>query len=1208
MNDSRKRKRGSGMHGKSDAKAASGKNGSELEASSDRESATSNWRDAAVFDYRSNRRIIAYQAVESTKDRMRRDGFTEAMAASIPDIPRQYVNCSISKCGRKTKYSSHRDWSYILGSTLHKLILATVWVYEVAGKMVRRACRKVPMPTWRELAVVTFVTGVGVCATDVIWTKGNIELGRITTEVNDIHFQISKLQSDNIEHRSENAANSNRSDDDNRKIDTMRHTLCPSCEKCDYQEGIARDGLGWDKFGSKARDNAYRAYNRKNVMEKQRTVDEKAVPITINDGEAPMEPPSKKSKTKGGTIDKSNLKNMDREDYSKFIAEQRFVPGTDKKVKVRCIQRPPVQVGLHGSTRGHCIRHSHFAREFVRRGFFPRIVDSNGDAVKDQILFTLEDTKLLIPGTRVKKERLPLEKNNTANEVCSKNNPGLVCVAHAYKNDPRTFRAWRRFALKLNRSLKLLRGEKISGDFWDLRTEEGIEAMKEAYKSLPELIIHGFSGSVEKADTHAPQPSRIADDDVTFKSAYDQQSDQKSNKVMLRSLEQKRPAAIFMDEGSWGEKFQDKDEIDVDDAIFLGYAQFSNSGCIIRRRNWDEIDQMFAGMEEYTKDMSNRLCLTYMQEDHKCFVLEHLLDQETFAETVMGRRPLQKVDVWEEDTRPLKAPLLEMAEKNYVWKGYTGEKLLDPNVIVPYITSNDIRRFLCRKEVSDEDFARNMGTPMTDDNSTYIKRKTIQKRLSVADAAAIVMYVMGAAALKFFRLFSVNDGYVTPAADFPSDCLSDSHRTSPLPCSNSDFDCNVQFMSWEMRKFVRWFFNDGEGRDLPSEGFGGLKNVPADNAPPVHKVAEGAPVSYRDLDLNQPTHQELLVQCLFMCLACRLTGKTPVLQQFNSDVVAGCHLPLLSDSQKFVDFVGEVCVGDKTIAGVRSDQFGGSLPENICKGNKQNFYDCWSAIANSQLGAEKLRKLLRLKKSSTTRRDVHECLRSIIQVCGDARKGRLPFIASKVLSDVEVVFLGAFGVIEQDTVALGVGGEHGLECINLNGHWSKTERFLEFHRQLVAFLTDDAREEAFLTGCGWMRNSDGNLESLFSGRLFSLADTEHILCKVWLTVVHSSTCRNITFSKEAKSDHTHPLPREMEWEEKIRSHMREILLAMVECAQLTTANSTNSVYGYPSAVLFEHEINKQSKKRKVPFWFTKVEHQEIKRQIENLLQHAASQR
>ena len=100
-------------------------------------------------------------------------------------------------------------------------------------------------------------------------------------------------------------------------------------------------------------------------------------------------------------------------------------------------------------------------------------------------------------------------------------------------------------------------------------------------------------------------------------------------------------------------------------------------------------------------------------------------------------------------------------------------------MIVPYITSNDIRRFLCRKEVSDEDFARNMGTPMTDDNSTYIKRKTIQKRLSVADAAAIVMYVMGAAALKFFRLFSVNDGYVTPAADFPSDCLSDSHRTSP---------------------------------------------------------------------------------------------------------------------------------------------------------------------------------------------------------------------------------------------------------------------------------------------------------------------------------------------------------------------------------------------------------------------------------------------
>ena len=137
----------------------------------------------------------------------------------------------------------------------------------------------------------------------------------------------------------------------------------------------------------------------------------------------------------------------------------------------------------------------------------------------------------------------------------------------------------------------------------------------------------------------------------------------------------------------------------------------------------------------------------------------------------------------------------------------------------------------------------------------------------------------------------------------------------------------------------------------------------------------------------------------------------------------------------------------------------GSLPTNLCSGRQENFHDFVEAMCHHEdEGIEAIRDLLKSKGNKVTRFDIWKALKRTIQVCGDTQGGRVGFIASKIISDIEVVFPGVFGQATYDSISLGVGGSNGLECVRLEGYLgSRTkERFLQFHEEIKDFLCRSA--------------------------------------------------------------------------------------------------------------------------------------------------------
>jgi hypothetical protein len=81
-------------------------------------------------------------------------------------------------------------------------------------------------------------------------------------------------------------------------------------------------------------------------------------------------------------------------------------------------------------------------------------------------------------------------------------------------------------------------------------------------------------------------------------------------------------------------------------------------------------------------------------------------------------------------------------------------------------------------------------------------------------------------------------------------------------------------------------------------------------------------------------------------------------------------------------------------------------------------------------------------------------------------------------------------------------------------------------------------DKKVLTALGYKkkfrRGDDGKkvyyIVSLYSGRHYSMDDTEHILCKIWLTVIHAHQSRNLSKAKAQHNNHTWPLPTVYPWE------------------------------------------------------------------------------
>jgi len=1080
----------------------------------------------------------------------------------LADITIQECTATISKVGNKAVFSKHQDSSYIVNST--------------STHMRQCAATGHNLPLRQDMPVVTFVTGRGACQAKLSWYKGKECLGSIVTTDNSVHIQLPGVQWDNIVHESSLADKTAQRGTlvaggcrPWRKIDTYRQTLCPRCDEEDYKAGIRLDGLGETRKESKM----WGDYKWSNVCAARPTISKTPHVGKFNDGIIP-----------GATVpSSSSVENRWTPELMKSIAPQKFrtLKGTalqnvlqegyldGSNNAVRPLVRPGKKIGLREKHRAVLSRHHRIVGKSLEHDCLPMIVGrtatSDEATLNDQPIFLdpgdgeakYQDRLPLMLGQRLRYSQLPVFNSDMASCVVDGKYPMVMVLVHAYKNDPKSFRKWRQFCLRVKRL--------------NLALDDDFELFLSLLKDMGPLVCNGFSGSMQKADLNAPTAKTMRHDDPAYIAGHPQSSTQASNAVFERIKDERRPVAVFMCESSWGEKWDDEGEfadppsakksrsepgekeVDVE-CLFLGYHIIHNR---LEHPEFSEeqVKERFEGMEDYLK--AQALNITHLRNGFFEYVFRPAFPPSLIRKFAVWRADKKKLEVyrvWDQDKRPLSVsfPLLKEACDS-------AEPKINCNTITDVTHSMIFDYF--QNHMTKTEFLEELSTPYDENKSLFVPPGTYENSISKEDACAIILNVSAAASMRFSRDHSVRSTeggrlQATPLVAGESGHLPDTLRQAPLPLPNPDLDVNVQFNVCQVGKLVEHIYSEG---NIEIDG----KNEPVlQEHRPIAKNEDNSHSVQWHNKLSR-VNEHILSQALFMLIVSRFTGDVQVLSKYDGLHVVGSHLhlPMLSQWEDFGNFLEAVQASPK-FNSYKSKQHEGSLPCETKKLGRLRMLI--QALATSPNGCKKVAKYIAsfgLKRRD--RASVMDCLTECIATCGDIQDvNEVDFVAQKVLADLETVFLGVVDAPTVDSLVLGYGSSNGIDCLNIEGE-TRLQKVLNFHTWLVSYLMDD-RNATLRKALGW--KVVGLLESSWSGRQFSLVDTEHILCKIWLAVIHSHACRNISEDKEVSVGHCYPLCEEGEWEGQLAPYIQEMWEAFLQCQEA-------SQYPFPPALKFDEEQN-----------------------------------
>ena len=165
---------------------------------------------------------------------------------------------------------------------------------------------------------------------------------------------------------------------------------------------------------------------------------------------------------------------------------------------------------------------------------------------------------------------------------------------------------------------------------------------------------------------------------------------------------------------------------------------------------------------------------------------------------------------------------------------------------------------------------------------------------------------------------------------------------------------------------------------------------------------------------------------------------------------------------------------------------------------------------------------------------------SHFHVCGGTS-----FLVHLVMADLESRFPDLCGKVKIETVHMGHGSNVGIRlCSRHMARKSIRERLKWFHGELIKILLALPQNELALMG--YVR-IDSVLYSLFTGRIYSYIDTEHILCKVYVLLTISYPSRTISESPFCSSSFTWPLTEECGyWTGEFKKEFAEVIVAAYE--------------------------------------------------------------
>jgi hypothetical protein len=294
--------------------------------------------------------------------------------------------------------------------------------------------------------------------------------------------------------------------------------------------------------------------------------------------------------------------------------------------------------------------------------------------------------------------------------------------------------------------------------------------------------------------------------------------------------------------------------------------------------------------------------------------------------------------------------------------------------------------------------------------------------------------------------------------------------------------------------------------------------------------------SYKEPDTEVEGNLWLLWDLLFRAIIFRCYGNIIWQETFyewaqnkhglDPSQLVGIPGPYIEELERFIDFLDDGCVfkGNNTMRQYVSRQHDGEVNSTL-KGEKfvcftylRFFYDAYTA------GQQSVFEALKCKKGERRKTIVSTLGRLMNPVTRDDDL----FICHQAVADLEGFFIEFAGDVTIDSVMIGSGGRNGVAMINVEytgkTYQDKMVGFYPMHRNLLLDDKNANQREALL----YENTEDGELRSKHTGRPFSIIDTEHVCCKVYIAVTCSHSSRYAQTPHFYKS-YCWPPPGDPDW-------------------------------------------------------------------------------
>jgi hypothetical protein len=342
------------------------------------------------------------------------------------------------------------------------------------------------------------------------------------------------------------------------------------------------------------------------------------------------------------------------------------------------------------------------------------------------------------------------------------------------------------------------------------------------------------------------------------------------------------------------------------------------------------------------------------------------------------------------------------------------------------------------------------------------------------------------------------DRYITPPVVKGSECLPMPLLLRPPPSPNRDLDiASVYYREQVARRIT----------NLATEREMGEKKIE------LQKFLQYD--SYREPDTEIEGNLWLLWDLLFRAIILRCYGNIIWQETFygwarnkhdlDTSQLVGIPGPNMDELERFIEFLDDGCFvrGNNTMRQFVSRQHDGEVNGTL-KGEKLACFKYLRVFCDAYVaGQQTVFEALKCKKE-VRRKTLVSTLGRLMNAV--TREDDL-FICHQAVADLEGFFIEFAGDVTRDSIMVGSGGRCGATMINVESQdkqdKDKISCLYTMHRNLLMNHDNANQREALLYEIA----GDGELRSKHTGRPFSIIDTEHVCCKVYIAVTCSHSSR-----------------------------------------------------------------------------------------------------